>query len=193
MKDLYNVFPKNAFLQRIVLLFISLAFLTVFPQLAISKVPTLSDKNIRLNLIEQFSEDPAVNSNWIDIKIGEGVVELTGHVSNIMEKDRAEELVSRNEGVNEIVNRLIVGTEWLAKSDKALKDDIRDEMWWSPFVDEADVDVAVEEGVATLSGTVDSWNERWKAEENAFEGGAKDVVNLIDVKEKSGEISQSGT
>jgi hypothetical protein len=33
--------------------------------------------------------------------------------------------------------------------------------------------------VVTLQGVVDSWFERRKAEESAWEGGAKDVKNLL--------------
>jgi osmotically-inducible protein OsmY len=37
-------------------------------------------------------------------------------------------------------------------------------------VDSDEVDVSVSGGVATLTGTVDTWNERAWAEENAREG-----------------------
>jgi len=35
--------------------------------------------------------------------------------------------------------------------------------------------------VVTLSGTVDSWSESQDAVKNAFQGGAKDVENLLSV------------
>jgi osmotically-inducible protein OsmY len=41
--------------------------------------------------------------------------------------------------------------------------------------------VTVDDGVVTLTGTVDTWTEREAAEENALEGGALRVVNRLDV------------
>ena len=41
--------------------------------------------------------------------------------------------------------------------------------------------VSVEDGTATLTGTVDTWYERRSATENAFEGGARAVDNDLRV------------
>lgn len=68
------------------------------------------------------------------------------------------------------------------KSDLETLKDIRDEMFWSPFVDSDQVDVEVNEGIATLTGTVDSWTEYNSAAENAYEGGAVYVDNELKVK-----------
>jgi osmotically-inducible protein OsmY len=54
-------------------------------------------------------------------------------------------------------------------------------MWWSPFVDADDVTIRVSDGVATLTGEVDSWSELRAATENAFEGGARWVRNDLEV------------
>jgi osmotically-inducible protein OsmY len=48
-------------------------------------------------------------------------------------------------------------------------------------VDSEEVSVTVDDGVVTLTGTVDTWSERQSAEENAYEGGAKDVMNDLRV------------
>jgi hypothetical protein len=67
------------------------------------------------------------------------------------------------------------------KLDSEIKDDIQSELFWSPFVDSDQVTVAVDDGTATLTGTVDSWSERQSAEENAMEGGADAVINKLTV------------
>jgi osmotically-inducible protein OsmY len=66
-------------------------------------------------------------------------------------------------------------------SDLEIKDDIQDELFWSPFADADEVKVSVDNGVATLTGTVDSWNEFFSAAENAREGGATSVINKLKV------------
>jgi osmotically-inducible protein OsmY len=65
------------------------------------------------------------------------------------------------------------------KRDGEIKEEIKDELFWSPFVDADQVFVRVEEGVATLTGTVDSWTEYNAATENAYEGGATKVNNQL--------------
>jgi len=47
----------------------------------------------------------------------------------------------------------------------------------TPFVDSDDVNVAVLDGIATLTGVLDSWSEKWEAREQAYEGGAISVRN----------------
>lgn len=68
-----------------------------------------------------------------------------------------------------------------SKTDAEIAEDIGDELYWSPFVDREEVTVAVNNGVATLTGNVDTWNERNQATEEAYEGGAMSVVNQLDV------------
>ena len=63
-----------------------------------------------------------------------------------------------------------------------MKDDIESELFWSPFLDRDDITVAVTNGVATLTGTADSWFEFGEATKNAYEGGASLVYNNITVK-----------
>jgi hypothetical protein len=75
---------------------------------------------------------------------------------------------------------------YAVKSDNHIKDDIEDELWWSPYVDADEVTVRVEDGRATLTGTVDSWSELRSATENALEGGAIAVDNNLVVATKQG-------
>lgn len=68
------------------------------------------------------------------------------------------------------------------RSDKKTAKDIASELFWSPFVDHDDVSVIVEDGVATLIGTVESKKEKEAATENAYEGGALLVQNDLKIK-----------
>jgi len=74
-----------------------------------------------------------------------------------------------------------------AKNDRRIKGDIEKELFWSPFVDAGDINVAVDNGEAELSGTVDSWMEYRAAEQNAYEGGAEFVDNELVVKPAGSE------
>nr|WP_269433863.1 BON domain-containing protein [Desulfosarcina widdelii] len=63
-----------------------------------------------------------------------------------------------------------------------MEEDIQNEFFWSPFVNGEDIQVRVEEGKATLTGTVDSLREFKAATENACEGGAAIVNNRLIVQ-----------
>lgn len=65
------------------------------------------------------------------------------------------------------------------EADLEIEEDIRDELFWSPFVDDDQVRVTVENGIAQLAGVVDTPRERLAAVENAVEGGAIGVENKL--------------
>jgi osmotically-inducible protein OsmY len=67
------------------------------------------------------------------------------------------------------------------KTDREIEEDIKDQLWWSPFVDSDSIAVSVKGGVATLSGIANSRLEAEAAATNAREGGAKAVVNQLKI------------
>jgi osmotically-inducible protein OsmY len=67
-------------------------------------------------------------------------------------------------------------------SDFRIAQEIRDQLFWSPFVDDTDITVSVDDGEATLTGTVDSYMEYGAAQDNAYEGGAIFVDNDLVVE-----------
>ena len=67
------------------------------------------------------------------------------------------------------------------KSDWKITENIRDELFWSPFVDADQVTVVVDDGKATLTGQVDSWSEYDAATQNALQGGAVSVDNDLTI------------
>lgn len=65
----------------------------------------------------------------------------------------------------------------LTKSDKQTAEAIAKELYWSPFVGHDEIEIVVEDGIATLVGSVSSRRAKEAASENALEGGAKGVIN----------------
>jgi len=70
----------------------------------------------------------------------------------------------------------------LPMTDEQIKKSIRDEFFWSPFVDNSDIKVAVKEGVATLIGTVGTRIGLGEVDKDAYEGGATKVVDEVKLK-----------
>jgi len=139
------------------------------------------DETVATNVRSALLLDPLVDRYQITTTAYNGSASLYGTVDSYYEKWRAEDLASRAKGVLNVHNNLAVRNGWTWARDWEIKDDIEDELWWSPFVDQDQVRVSVHDGVATLRGSVDSWWEKLSATENAFEGGAKSVRNYLTV------------
>ena len=69
------------------------------------------------------------------------------------------------------------------RTDAELQQDIMNALKWEPSIDTAEIGVAVKDGVATLSGHVDSYAEKWTAENvTSRVFGVKAVVEEIEVR-----------
>ena len=67
--------------------------------------------------------------------------------------------------------------------DNALQRDVLAELAYDPVVDASRIGVAVRDGIITLTGTVPSYLQRWRAERAAKRAaGVRAVVNEIEVK-----------
>ena len=66
--------------------------------------------------------------------------------------------------------------------DERMQKEIEKQLFWSPFVDSGKISVSVTDGIATLTGSVNSRSEYRAAEENAWQGGAVGVINKLDIE-----------
>jgi len=167
---------------------------------------SFSDQQLEQDIQNAILRNPYVDRFEIAVRVENGIAFLSGTVDSYFEKSKADDIASSVRGVVAVRNNLdvdemgplayepyvdddyIYGYDWFEyspgrtfKPDKEIKEDIRSELWWSPFVDSEDVTVDVEDGVATLTGSVDSWSEWGAATENAYEGGAVWVDNDLQV------------
>ena len=68
-------------------------------------------------------------------------------------------------------------------SDRKLQLDVLDELRWEPGVNATDIGVSVKDGVVTLEGNVDSFAEKWAAQETVKRlPGVKALALDIEVK-----------
>jgi osmotically-inducible protein OsmY len=139
----------------------------------------VDDETIARQVRVRLSNNPLVDRFDVRVSVLNGVVYLVGQVDHDAEIAQALLTAVKTKGVVDVKNRLTVGDGWNWSADYDIKDTIEDELWWSPFIDEDQVQVDVRNGVATLTGTVDSWWEKRVATDNAFEGGAKSVRNYL--------------
>jgi osmotically-inducible protein OsmY len=71
------------------------------------------------------------------------------------------------------------------KTDLQLQRDVTDELYFEPTVDPADIGVAANDGVVTLSGKVKSYAEKWSAVRAAERTwGVKAVVDKMELPKR---------
>ena len=114
-----------------------------------------------------------------------GKVYLSGTVATHFEKQRAEEVIANVPGALGVVNRLVVDAQWQPKPDGEIREDTTRRLHWSPIFEDGQIEVRVDDGVTTLRGAVDTWQERRQAEHYAFQGGARRVANKLAVRSDS--------
>jgi len=69
------------------------------------------------------------------------------------------------------------------KSDAALQRDVMNELLWEPSVDAENIGVSAKDGVVTLTGTVESFAQKWAAERATKRvAGVHAFVEKIEVK-----------
>jgi osmotically-inducible protein OsmY len=169
------------------------------------RAPSSKDDDIAKSIRAAFERDPYVERYEILVSVNDGTAYLRGTVDSFYEKMRADQIAASARGIGDVRNNLTVYDDrsplvyeprvddfaahdylWyrlrpLQRSDDEIKDDIEDELFWSPFVDAEQVRVKVHAGVATLEGRVDDYTEMRAAVANALEGGAERVNNRLRV------------
>jgi osmotically-inducible protein OsmY len=152
----------------------------VINHLKVRPVKDKSDQEILKAVKTSLSQDPFVDRHALTISVFNGKVHLYGTVDSEFEKLRAEDIASKNEGVIGIKNSLNVYSDVNGKSDRVLEEDIENTLFWSPFIDDTKISVRVEDGIATLSGKVETWFAYNLAQRKAIKAGARGVVNNLE-------------
>lgn len=163
-----------------------------------------NDLELESDVEQAVAKDPVLEKSEIDVTANNGIVYLNGSVDSYFEKLEAKDVASKVSGVLAVENNLGVLDDndfynynyygWNTlyppvqvdvddsyKTDEEIEENIKNQIWWSPYINQDDVSVEVTSGTAILDGAVETRREKVYAEINAMEGGASDVVNNIEV------------
>lgn len=128
-----------------------------------------TDAQMKNEIMEELLWDSTIKSRDITVRAHEGVVTLSGTVSNYAEKSAAELAVQRVSGVKAIAEELEVHV-----IEAALKRNAQ--------LDAQCITVTTEEGRVTLTGEVRTWENRRDVAAAAWHApGVTNVENLITV------------
>lgn len=132
---------------------------------------------------QKLKQEPRVDLSRVSIDATSDTITLSGTVATLEAKYAAGRAARDVENVRRVVNNLRVRSDQ-PKTDAQLEQDLRDAMINSVAVESYEVDADVQNGVATLTGNVDSYTEWWAAGERARRvPGVRQVKNNIEVRE----------
>jgi osmotically-inducible protein OsmY len=143
-------------------------------------VRAIDDQMITEAVSGELMADPGVEAHMIDVSTDNGVVTLKGDVDNILARERATRIAETVKGVRTVVNTVTVRPT--GRSDETIRQDIENALLSDPVAEEWEIEVVVENGVATMTGSVDSWQEHEIAAK-VVKGvrGVRDVVNDVEI------------
>ena len=146
----------------------------------------MNDSALRQDILDELEFEPSIDANDIGVAVEDGVVTLTGHVSSYGQKEAVERAVSRIKGVRaiaqEIEVRLPLST---GDADDEIARRVIDTLKWSTLVPDNRVQVLVQDGWVTLTGTLE-WNYQKTGAGDAVRhiDGVRGVTNVITLAPK---------
>lgn len=137
-----------------------------------SDAASMSDQEIKRRVINALAINPVTEAEEVSVDVNRGVVQPTGHVDSWFERGAADDAAARVRGVREVDNDLSVSDandqltydpyvdvwsiyeyDWydpeaptIWRQDSAIAKEVRNELWWSTFVNESEIEISVQCG-----------------------------------------------
>lgn len=128
---------------------------------------TVTDRQLEKNIRNRLAWDREISDDTFEISVKDGIATLEGTIDSFWKKVRAESAIMGLSGVVRVANNLaVVPTEDF--SDEAIAKDIIASMNRNRWIDPEDLNMTVEKGEVTLTGTVPTWSAKRAAHEAAL-------------------------
>lgn len=143
---------------------------------------TRADEDVREDIGREFEWDPQITSTDIAVAVNDNVVELSGFVSSLAEKDAAERAAKRVRGVRGVANDLQV-TPASMRNDPEILREVLEHIGTHVFVSPQQITATVRDGWVALEGTVD-WQYQRRLAESGIQTlrGVRGVTNRVVIK-----------
>ncbi|MEO6280298.1 BON domain-containing protein [Roseateles sp.] len=145
-----------------------------------------TDNQLQQDVSAELKWEPAVQSARIGVEVKDGVVTLAGQVDSFAQKWNAERAALRVAGVKALAIELQVRLTSLSeRTDADIAEAVENVLAWTSPLPECAIQVKVEKGCVTLSGTVDWQYQRQAAADSVSQMmGVTWVSNQIGIKPK---------
>jgi len=115
-----------------------------------------SDELIKKNVVDELYWNDSVDASCVKVEVEQGVVFLSGTVSNYRARTASAESAAGIHGVLNVQNRIVVDPNHTAGAtpDEVIQDTAVKALCWNPDFQGANITVNVNQGVVVLEGTV---------------------------------------
>ncbi len=128
-----------------------------------------------------IDSDKYIESEMIQVHASDGIVTLAGYVDNILGQERSVEIAKTAKDVRSVVNLIRLRAE--KRSDELIRKDLRLVFGKDLAADSFKINTSVDNGIVTLSGYVESWQEKSTCARIAKSvKGARAIRNEIDIR-----------
>ncbi len=174
----------------------SVALMLAAVILLITSVPvhaSTMDDSIVLSAKKSYVFITYLQGDDIKINSKDGIVSLTGTVSEESHKSLAQETVASLPGVKRVDNRLeLKGVPPISNSDAWVRDKVKATLLLHPSVSAGNTEVDFKDGIVTLRGNATSQAQKELTTEYARDvEGVKEVKNEMTVSKASKETPQT--
>ena len=141
-----------------------------------------TDAELQQHVMDDLKWEPTIQAAEIGVAVKDGVVTLSGSVDSYAKKWAADRAAKRVFGVTEVTEEIKV-TLTSKRPDKDIAESATKVLDWNLWVPSDRVKVKVQDGLITLSGEVDWYFQKERAEDAVRHlVGVLGVINLITIK-----------
>ena len=136
-----------------------------------------TDSQLKKDVNAELEWEPAVHAERIGVEVKDGVVTLSGEVSSFSEKWNAERVAQRVLGVRALAINLNVKLgDSSRRTDVDIARSVKDTLSWSNYLSTETINVMVEDGWLTLTGTV-----QWQFQRELAESSVRHLLGVTGV------------
>jgi osmotically-inducible protein OsmY len=123
------------------------------------KPSSLPDADIAQAIERHFQDEALLRSKQVKVAVTQGIATISGTVDNLLAKERALHVAETIKGVRSVIDQVAVTPS--ARTDQQIKSDVvralHDDVATRPYP----IGITVTDGKVNLSGTADSWQQKY--------------------------------
>jgi osmotically-inducible protein OsmY len=143
-----------------------------------------TDAELQQDVMNQLKWEPTIHAAEIGVAVKDGVVTLSGNVDTYAKRWAADRAAKRVYGVKAVAEEIKVtlAGSW-KRADKDIAEAATDVLGWNTWIPRDRVKVMVQDGWITLSGDVEWYYQKQRAEDAVRHlTGVSGVINSITIK-----------
>lgn len=147
-------------------------------------VADLSDDDMQAAIEQAFKLDPRVDAEEIGVDVDQNKAILSGTANNMKSDHAAAEDAKNTLGITQVVDNIDIVPE-NSRPNAEVQKQIEQDLNRDPYIDPANVEVTVNNGIVTLDGQLKTYFNKWEAGDIAARvRGVTGIKNDIKVNYK---------